>query len=166
MSRTHPIRSMRSLPILLLAGTLTPLIAQSSNPSPPPAVTLQSMRDRYRPVLIFAPSDTPQLRSQLQILMHDQPQLQQRDIVLVPVLSPGTLDQAFRNSPTISSMSSSDQLAARKHFHIAPDELTVLLIGKDGGEKFRSHQPISAEQLFNLIDAMPMRRQEMRETPH
>ena len=152
---------MRSLPILLLAGTLMPATAQSSKPTPA-AVTLQSMRDRSRPVLIFAPSDTPQLRSQLQILSQDPSQLQQRDIILVPVLSSGPHDEA---SPVIFPMSSSDQLAARKHFHIAPNEFTVLLIGKDGGEKFRSHQPISAQKLFSLIDAMPMRRQEMRETP-
>jgi hypothetical protein len=136
-----------------------PLTAQSFTPAP---VTLQAMRDHYRPVLIFAPSDTPQLRSQIQILSQDQSQLRQRDVVLVPVLSSGTLDGASRNSPTISPLAASDHLAARKHFHIAPDEFTVLLIGKDGGEKFRSNQPISAEKLFGLIDAMPMRRQEMR----
>jgi len=36
----------------------------------------------------------------------------------------------------------------------------VVLIGKDGGEKLRSAQPITAERLFATIDAMPMRQSE------
>jgi hypothetical protein len=40
---------------------------------------------------------------------------------------------------------------------------SVRLLGKDGGEKLRSNQPVSTESLFALVDAMPMRRQEMRE---
>ena len=39
---------------------------------------------------------------------------------------------------------------------------TVVLIGKDGGEKFRDHQPIGVQHLFGLIDAMPMRRAEIK----
>ncbi|RUA34255.1 MAG: hypothetical protein DSY77_06075 [Bacteroidetes bacterium] len=38
-----------------------------------------------------------------------------------------------------------------------------LLIGKDGGVKLRSNSPISNEKLFETIDAMPMRRREMRD---
>lgn len=42
---------------------------------------------------------------------------------------------------------------------------SVALIGKDGGEKARRAQPISSEELFALVDAMPMRRAEMRARP-
>lgn len=38
-----------------------------------------------------------------------------------------------------------------------------LLIGKDGGVKMRNDSPISTKKLFNTIDAMPMRQQEMRD---
>ena len=38
----------------------------------------------------------------------------------------------------------------------------AVLIGKDGGEKLRSMAPIPPGRLFETIDAMPMRRQEMR----
>ena len=37
----------------------------------------------------------------------------------------------------------------------------AILIGKDGGEKLRSPAPLGRDALFPLIDAMPMRRQEM-----
>jgi hypothetical protein len=36
-----------------------------------------------------------------------------------------------------------------------------LLIGKDGGVKLRSSEPVSVKDIFGLIDSMPMRRQEM-----
>jgi hypothetical protein len=39
----------------------------------------------------------------------------------------------------------------------------VVLVGKDGGVKLRSAEPIAADDFFALIDTMPMRRREMRE---
>lgn len=43
------------------------------------------------------------------------------------------------------------------------EEFAVVLIGRDGGEKFRSDDPVSVEELFSKIDEMPVRRREMRE---
>lgn len=42
----------------------------------------------------------------------------------------------------------------------------IILIGKDGGEKFRSNEVTSAATLFALIDAMPMRKHEMNKTDY
>lgn len=42
-------------------------------------------------------------------------------------------------------------------------DFTVILIGKDNGEKLRTHQIVTTKQLFSLVDAMPMRRQEMKD---
>ena len=38
----------------------------------------------------------------------------------------------------------------------------ILLIGKDGGIKYESNQYVSLIQLFELIDSMPMRQDEMQ----
>ncbi len=38
----------------------------------------------------------------------------------------------------------------------------VILIGKDGGIKFRSDTFVHPKQVFDLVDTMPMRRAEMR----
>ncbi|MEL7492206.1 MAG: DUF4174 domain-containing protein [Pseudomonadota bacterium] len=38
---------------------------------------------------------------------------------------------------------------------------TFLLIGKDGGVKLRETAPVPAQDIFDLIDAMPMRASEM-----
>ena len=40
---------------------------------------------------------------------------------------------------------------------------TFILVGKDGGEKMRADTVVSLAQLYKTIDAMPMRREEMKE---
>ena len=50
---------------------------------------------------------------------------------------------------------------SRKH-NIKTGQLTVLLIGRDGGEKFRIHSPVTTKELFDIIDSMPMRQLEMK----
>jgi len=40
---------------------------------------------------------------------------------------------------------------------------TVTLIGKDGGVKLKRDEMLSSAELFAIIDAMPMRRAEMRD---
>lgn len=39
---------------------------------------------------------------------------------------------------------------------------TFILVGKDGGEKMRVDTVVSTAQLFAIIDAMPMRKAEMK----
>lgn len=41
------------------------------------------------------------------------------------------------------------------------DSFTLILIGRDGGEKYRSGTFVSHQDLFGKIDAMPMRRSEV-----
>lgn len=43
------------------------------------------------------------------------------------------------------------------------DPFTFILVGKDGTEKMRSQTVVSTEKLFSTIDAMPMRKREMKE---
>lgn len=50
----------------------------------------------------------------------------------------------------------------RRRFGVPAGEFRALLVGKDGGAKLSSAEPIAVERLFGEIDAMPMRRDEMR----
>ena len=50
------------------------------------------------------------------------------------------------------------------YFNVTPDKFTVIVIGKDGTDKLRTHKAVTAEKLFSLIDAMPMRQSEMKQT--
>jgi hypothetical protein len=49
-----------------------------------------------------------------------------------------------------------------RRFHVPASEFRVLLVGKDGHTALERSKPVGNEDLFGLIDAMPMRRQEMR----
>ena len=135
---------------------------QSGLPKP---VTLESLRDRSRPVLVFAPSTTPALVQQMHILAAGAHDLHDRNVLTIPLLvndDGKPWDVTFPLSD-IGQMPPGEQTAARHRFHIRPNDFTVILIGNDGGEKLRSHQPISIDTLRSTIDAMPMRQEEMRQ---
>jgi hypothetical protein len=65
-----------------------------------------------------------------------------------------TLD-SFEDGPTGE--------VARRELGIGRGAFAVVLVGKDGGEKLRSTEPLRSRDLLDRIDAMPMRRREMRE---
>ena len=52
--------------------------------------------------------------------------------------------------------------ALYKKYRINHKVFTVILIGKDGTEKYRTHHLLLTEKLFPLVDAMPMRRAEIK----
>ena len=49
-----------------------------------------------------------------------------------------------------------------KEYKIKPGTFNVILVGKDGSEKHRSVTVLQPQKLFTIIDAMPMRRSEMK----
>ncbi len=117
--------------------------------------TLEQLRDKSRPLLIFAgTAEEPRLNLQLEWIRQSADEARERDLVPVAVVEQGT-------SPTETSLKTSEVEAARRKFHIGAREFVVVLVGKDGGEKLRSSEPISFEQLRSAIDAMPMRQDEM-----
>ena len=46
-------------------------------------------------------------------------------------------------------------------YRVEPNRFTLLLVGKDGFVKFRSNKIVAAQSIFNMIDVMPMRREEI-----
>ena len=52
----------------------------------------------------------------------------------------------------------------RKQYQPNGSGLTVVLVGKDGTEKARWEQVVDPQIIFDLIDTMPMRIQEMSES--
>ena len=51
-----------------------------------------------------------------------------------------------------------------KEYKIKPGTFIVILVGKDGSEKHRAVAILQPQKLFTIIDAMPMRRSEMKRT--
>ena len=97
-----------------------------------------------RQLLIFGQPQSQLVVQQLEFLKKDAAGVEERDIVITLV---------------------ANQNPSYKKYKVeASKPLTVILVGKDGGEKHRTHNVITAQQLFALVDAMPMRQVEMRNT--
>jgi hypothetical protein len=143
-----------------------PASAQSTGVDSPMPVTLDLLRDCYRPVLVFAPSTTHKFIQQMRSLAQGGVPMHERNLITVPLLlheDNKSWGVVFNGNDDIGQMPPAEQAAARRRFHVAPADFTVILIGKDGDEKLRSHQPISLNKLRSTIDAMPMRQEEVRQ---
>ena len=107
--------------------------------------TLNAQNSAFRRVLLFADkaNDTT-LMKQKQLLESDKAGCLERDIRI-----------------EIYIISQTDKSILKK-YNITQPHFTFLLIGKDGGIRLRSTKVIPKEQLFALIDVMPMRQDEMR----
>jgi len=120
----------------ILAAMLITLGAGEAKPE-----TLAAHRWEARPVLVFAPSEEdPRLAAQLDLLEAAGAALRDRRVVVIVDTDP---DSALRD-------------------RFRPDGFTVILVGLDGGEKYRSRGIVPVETLNGRIDAMPMRRRELR----
>lgn len=147
---------MTSARIANLAA-ITLLAAASCLTNQTPAQAMSVYKWKNRPLLVFAPALTdPRLVRQMAIASAAASGLKDRDMVLITVVGDQVKTQ-FGRPPGRSAQS------LRKRYAIGRNEFQALLIGKDGGVKARSSSPLTTGRLFPLIDAMPMRRQEMRE---
>ncbi|MEO1315328.1 MAG: DUF4174 domain-containing protein [Pseudomonadota bacterium] len=111
---------------------------------PVPAAELDAGLSAYRwearPILIFAAEDDPRLGEQLTLLREGAAELREREnVIVVGRISGSPLAERFR-----------------------PEGFTLILVGKDGGEKLRADRVVAVDALNALIDGMPMRRREMR----
>ena len=93
----------------------------------------------------------------MQIFAQHKPGFAERDLVLVEVLAEG---KSSVNGQPIDEASAAK---LRDRFGIGKEDFRVILVGKDGGAKRQDSHPVQTSAIFNEIDAMPMRRQEMRQ---
>lgn len=110
---------------------------------------------RARPVVVFAPSaDDAGFQEQLRRFEAERAALQARAMPIIAVAGDNV-----REDGAASALSAS-QLRARAG--VETGAVAVALFGKDGGLKLQRAAPIAPGELFELVDAMPMRRREMR----
>jgi len=95
----------------------------------------------------------------LQRLQDNNCDVKDRDMIIGVIVA--------RGRSTLVGQPISERYASklRSHYGISDDHFAMLLIGKDGAEKFRSEEVASLQQIFALIDGMPMRQNEMQENP-
>lgn len=111
-------------------------------PAELPAGGLEALRWDARPVLVFAEAGDVRLDRQLALFAaHADDLVERRTVVIVD-----------RGGPEGAG------LRAR----VAPERVTVVLVGLDGGEKLRADRVVAPDALDALIDRMPMRRRELR----
>ena len=113
-----------------------------------------------RLLLLFGSSEEDQVYLTLKKEIDRQAmEVKDRDLLVFYVLERGEsqLDQERLNP---------DQaLYLKKRLSVPSGRVTIVLIGKDGYEKLRQESPVDLKEIFAIVDAMPMRQQEMKKNP-
>jgi len=124
------------------------------------AAELSDYRWESRPLLVFAPTgNDPRLVETLKRIDAARCDFVSRDMVLGQVVADG-------NSTLDGQAIDADQARRLAHqFAIGDDAFSVVLIGKDGGEKFRVDEAPDLRTIYAVVDGMPMRSREMGADP-
>lgn len=116
------------------------------------------MRDfawEKRPLLVFAPDGRHEAyRRQVELLDAVGSGLRERDMTVIEAIGDDrvTVDGRVRATSATSFY---------RRYAVGADRFRVILVGKDGTVKLDSGEVVGSDELFALIDAMPMRRREM-----
>jgi len=131
-------------------------MAQASEKGSVADLDLDSLRWKNRVLVLFFPSESDaSFQLQKRGLASSEQGVHDRDLMVLEISEQG---QSRAGNQLLSEKSVHD---IRKRLGVVGGSFQVLLIGKDGGVKLRSSEPVSAKDIFGLIDSMPMRQQEM-----
>lgn len=120
------------------------------------ATAMSNYRWKYRPLLVFSDgASSAALAQQRGIVAASRTALADRNVVVVWVIG-DVVSSEFGPRPELGAS------ALRARFGVANASFRAVLVGKDGGAKLSQSMPLDAARLFATIDAMPMRRDEMR----
>ena len=114
-------------------------------------------------LIVFSESKENSLfKEQNQLFFKHKEGLEERDIVVLQVFEDG----GIASNQQVITESDIIRLQEKFEFYFSEeDTFAVFLVGKDGGTKLPSKNKIlPIEKLFSVIDAMPMRQREMRES--
>jgi hypothetical protein len=114
---------------------------------------------RWKNRLIIASVPTGEARDQLTTsLAAHRAEIDERDLKVIDVSS------ASARIPGTVRFDPQQTTALRERLKLSARETDAvfILIGKDGGEKARQRGTLKLASWFTLIDAMPMRREEIR----
>lgn len=123
---------------------------------------LDKYRWKNRVIVIHAPDNktaASELKNLEKQIALQKAALKDRDLLLLHV---GELP---RRAPGYAThLSESEAASIRARLNLTGQDLQLVLIGKDGGTKsIQKGLQANLDAFFVLIDAMPMRRQEMRD---
>jgi len=128
-----------------LALTLVGVMLMAAAPDP-----LKPLQWKARVLVVSAGArDDADLRAQDAILSADRDGQVDRDMKVIRLVG--------SEAPV-----GVDASALRERLSLPPDRFEIVLVGKDGAIVLRRRQPIPLGEIFDRIDAMPMRRDEIR----
>lgn len=113
--------------------------------------SLAELQWNKRILVLFAEADNPELKRQLDLLTTRTADLADRDMLVLHVTAADV-------KAIYGKAGNADAKQLRSEAGIDGAQFTAVLIGKDGGEKLRSHHVVSDKEIFELIDSMPMRK--------
>lgn len=139
------------LTVLLLELLMTTAPLTLRGPGVPAGVhTFEDTHWEHRVLLIFPGKQESVWRAQRERLDAAREALAERDILVVVV------------GDTPAPIQLPQEAAARERWKVGPEEAQAVLVGKDGGEKWRAALPTPLEPVVELVDTMPMRQRELR----
>jgi hypothetical protein len=144
--------------ILLAMMMATVLSIGSSRNAVAMSLDLSQFRWKNRLLLLFAPNrNHPFFDTLHKALEVHKAEAKDRDLVIFEILESG------RSSRNTNNLDYHTAQSLREKFNITRGEFAVILIGKDGGMKLNRRDQTQLMDIFALIDAMPMRQEEMRQ---
>ena len=150
--------------VLLAVFLAVPFTVMAQPASDPVDFRLDAHQWEHRLLFVFAPADTAEalVAQERQFEGHDAG-FRDRDLLILTITDgdAGTLRAGPGEAPQPLTAAAIKRLYDQ--FDVPPDAFRVILVGKDGTEKRRNAQPVTARSVFDTIDAMPMRQREMRE---
>jgi hypothetical protein len=119
---------------------------------------LSKFQWKNRLLLIFAPDENDSLFKKLQSeIITQEAEVEDRDLIIFELFGLGSsrMNRALLDQSKVDSI--------RRRFSVPQRSFRVILIGKDGGIKLKRNGQIDLETIFELIDSMPMRKDEIRQ---
>lgn len=112
---------------------------------------------KNRIVLVFADQNSSALlKQQVDHLLTDKPGLIDRNLLVFSIPTNENIKEVVQgDSFRVNDVLESQYNRKQHNFY-------VVLIGKDGGVKYKSDSLLESQRLYGIIDAMPMRQAEMR----
>ena len=118
---------------------------------------LDDYRWKNRIVLLFSPAlGNSMFDQQVEELKKDPDGVMERDLIIFVIKQDQVLDLVHDRSTPLSAGK------LREKYLREGNRFQYVLIGKDGGIKLEKTEFVPNSYLYSVIDAMPMRRQEMR----
>jgi hypothetical protein len=133
---------------LLVITCINPLFGEEKK-----MIALEELQWKHRIVLVFVNEDTDS-EGIREMFKEGAYEIDERDIRFfiigkqIKTNGKETLDKEYVRQ-------------LKKAYNVNDDALTVILIGKDGGEKYRKDR-LDLQEIYRIIDVMPMRIQEMK----